>query len=105
MTTSTWTPKEEATLERLRANGTPPIEIARRLGRSPSAVCQHAIRSLGLEPLRAPKRFWAESDTRRLVDLFPTTTIGDIANELGRTPQSTRDKAKNEGLYRRDYPL
>ena len=100
-----WTPKDDALLQRLREQGTPPTEIATRMNRSSSAICQRAIRTLGLEPLRAPKKFWAESDTLRLIDLFPTTTIADIASELDRTPQSTRDKAKNEGLFRRDYPL
>ena len=100
----TWTPKEEALLERLRSSGTSPAEIAERLGRSSSAISQHAMGALGLPGLRAPKRFWAASDTARLHDLFPTTSIADIAEELGRTPQSVRDKAKNEGLYKRDYP-
>jgi len=100
-----WTTREESLLRRLRSNGTPPTEIARTLGRSPSAVCQHAIRTMGLPKLRARKRFWAPSDVRRIHELFPTTTLAEIAEELGRTEQSVRDKAKNEGLYRRDYPL
>ena len=104
-TMSKWTDKDDELLRKLRSNGTPPAEISRRLGRSQSAICQRAIRTLGLETLRAPKRFWAPSDVRRLTELFPTTSIADIAAELGRTEQSTRDRAKNEGLYRRDYPL
>tara|TARA_R110000764_G_scaffold36736_2_gene82012 strand:+ start:36452 stop:36763 length:312 start_codon:yes stop_codon:yes gene_type:complete len=101
----TWTQKDEALLERLREKGTPPAEIAERLGRTSSAVSQHAMGAMGLRRLRAQKRFWADSDTEELHKLFPTTSITDIAEQLGRTPQSVRDKAKNEGLYKRDYPL
>jgi len=100
-----WTTDEEQLLQQLRDNGTPPAEIARKLGRSTSAICQHAVRKLGLEPLRAPKRFWAASDTERLHEMFGLKPIGEIALELGRTEQSVRDKAKNEGLFRRDFPL
>ena len=100
-----WTKKEEALLRRLRDNGTPPAEIAERLGRTPGAICQHAVKRMGLKLLRAPKRFWCAADVRRLYKLFPVKSISDIATELGRTEQSVRDRAKAEGLYRRDFPL
>jgi len=97
--------KDDAALKRMRQDGTPPSVIAKHLGRTPSAICQRAIRQLGLPPLRAPKRFWNDADVAKLRALFPTTRVPDIAEQLGRTEQSTRDRAKNEGLYRRDYPL
>tara|TARA_R110000796_G_scaffold41179_1_gene101917 strand:+ start:14859 stop:15173 length:315 start_codon:yes stop_codon:yes gene_type:complete len=100
-----WTEQEEELLRQLRENGTPPTEIARRLNRSTSAICQHAIRAMGLAPLRAPKRYWADGETDTLHAMFPTTRIGEIAEKLRRSEQSTRDKAKNEGLLRRDFPI
>tara|TARA_R110002167_G_scaffold93122_1_gene249757 strand:+ start:11570 stop:11884 length:315 start_codon:yes stop_codon:yes gene_type:complete len=102
---NTWTEQDEELLRRLRENGTPPTEIAARLRRSTSAICQHAIRVMGLKPLRAPKRYWADSETDTLHAMFPAHRVGEIAEKLRRNEQSVRDKAKNEGLLRRDFPL
>lgn len=100
-----WTEQDDMQLAELRTNGTPPSEIAKQLGRSLSAVCQRAVRTLGLPPLRAAKRYWSDSEVQTLHEMFPTTRVGAIAEKLRRSEQSVRDRARNDGLFRRDFPL
>ncbi len=100
-----WTKQEDKTLRMMRGYGASLSKIAEKLGRSESAVCQRAIRTLGLSTQRAPKQFWTPKEIKTLRDLFPTTTCATIGTMIGRTAQSVRDRAKHEKLYRRDYPL
>tara|TARA_R110000744_G_scaffold380215_1_gene500198 strand:- start:1935 stop:2243 length:309 start_codon:yes stop_codon:yes gene_type:complete len=100
-----WTDQDDMQLMQLRKNGTPPREIAKQLGRSLSAVCQRAVRTLGLPTLRAEKRYWSDSEVQTLHEMFPTTRVGAIAEKLRRSEQSVRDRAQNDGLFRRDFPL
>tara|TARA_R110002153_G_scaffold66396_5_gene177503 strand:- start:491 stop:799 length:309 start_codon:yes stop_codon:yes gene_type:complete len=100
-----WTEQEDAQLQKMREEGETPLQIAKDLGRSKSAVCQRAVRTLDLPTLRAEKRYWSESEIHTLHTMFPTTRVGKIAEELRRNEQSVRDRAQNDGLYRRDFPL
>jgi hypothetical protein len=71
-------------------------EIARRLShRSPASVAARA-RKLGLVSYA---RHWSSQDERRLVQLTVTgSTIEDVAQKLGRTPEAIRRRAARLGI-------
>lgn len=97
-TNHTWSGKDTEALSRWLAAGIPTADVARRLGRSVSAVDAEASR-LGCDPRDV--RSWSRTQEKQLARFWgqgiPTRKI---AERLARRPGTILDKARLLGLRR-----
>ena len=94
-----WSAKEIKLLKKLY-----PTEntqnIANKLGR-PSKYIRHKASRTGLKKVGvAPARFWSRQEETLLRKMYPDNSVSGIANQLGRTVPTVKEKAYSLGLRR-----
>ena len=91
-----WTDWEDAIVREGYTRALPCVEIARQLAhRSPASVSARA-RELGVGSYA---RRWRDSENRLLVTLTARgDTVGDLAQQVGRTPEAIRRHAARLGI-------
>jgi hypothetical protein len=95
-----WTAKEVALLKELYPE-CPIGEIAKRLGRTASAITSKAA-CLGLRRKSWCDRLWTAEELEMLRGLRPThEDIQDMAERIGRSPNAVRVKAYGLGFGKR----
>jgi GcrA cell cycle regulator len=83
----------DETIRQMRADGFSIDEVARRYGRTPSAI-KHRIATRKLNPRGKRSRFWTPERTERLSELWCAgTKIKSIAKELETTKNAVIGKA------------
>ena len=98
-----WTPEEDALLKELYPE-CPIPEIAKRLGRTVSAVKNHA-HQLGIRRknyLENLEERWTAEELQLLRELYSTCeSTRELAEKIGRSPNAVMGKANSIGLSRR----
>ncbi len=95
-----WTAKEVALLKELYPE-CPIPEIAKRLGRTVVAITGKA-RFLGINRKSWCDKLWTAEELQLLRELYQThEDIQDIAERIGRSPNTVRVKAYNLGFSKR----
>jgi hypothetical protein len=93
-----WTPEQDATLRRLRAEGQPFKVCAVELGRS-EVACQYRAKALLSAPADRNWSRWSEAESARvLAGLQQGETLETIARALGRTVKSVEGCARKYGF-------
>jgi len=95
-----WSIQEETLLKELYYPTNTVKDVAKRIGRSVSAVRQKA-RLLGLSDGHA----WSKKELNLLRKLYPSKTAQEIANQIGRTVGVVRLKVFRLGLKKRKQRL
>lgn len=87
-----WTPKADATLRRLYPKF-PSAEVARRMGRTPSAVRARA-KKIGA----TARPYWTDAERADFRRLYPDADNAELAARFGRTLKAIQQQAKTLGV-------
>lgn len=96
-----WTEKDKKTLKRLLLEGKNIIEIASEMNRTPNAI-NIKISRLGYSNLLIDDK-WSKEEEDYLISLWNNYSTKEIANKLGRTISSIKNKAYKLGLNKKFY--
>lgn len=92
-----WTESEKEMLRSLFEQGLIYSRIGEILHRSLNSV-KARLRILGLSRIKTPYRFWKTTDITYLSLKYPSSSRGELAMKMGRTPDAISAKTKNLGF-------
>ena len=92
-----WTAKELALLKKLYPHCKCPLDVAKQLGRPLTTVRQKAY-DLGIKMEKS--RMWSAVELKLLRELYPVQSLKELAEQLGRSPEAVRVRARAMGLWK-----